>query len=126
MSSYMQEVLGISGILLVKAFTKERAERRRFGDINHELRRLEIRETMIGRWFGLLNQASLRLARRSCCWVAISSSLARQRWAQLLARRHHPRRPPGRLRRVAGQPVCEHHRIACVVRAHFSDCRPLA
>src|SRR5260370_2102782 len=56
MSSYMQEVLGISGILLVKAFTKERAERHRFGDINHELRRLEIRETMIGRWFGLLNQ----------------------------------------------------------------------
>jgi len=29
MSSYMQEVLGISGILLVKAFTKER-----FGGIN--------------------------------------------------------------------------------------------
>jgi ATP-binding cassette subfamily B protein len=74
MSSYMQEVLGISGILLVKAFTKERAERHRFGDINHELRRLEIRETMIGRWFGLLNQVFLRSGRRSCCcWVAISS-----------------------------------------------------
>src|SRR6266851_963571 len=55
MSSYMQEVLGISGILLVKAFTKERAERQRFGGINHELKRLEIRQTMIGRWFGLLN-----------------------------------------------------------------------
>jgi ATP-binding cassette, subfamily B, bacterial len=61
MSSYMQEVLGISGILLVKAFTKERAERRRFGDINHELRRLEIRQTMIGRWFGLLNQVFFTL-----------------------------------------------------------------
>src|SRR5438132_7452903 len=55
MSSYMQEVLGISGILLVNAFTKERAKRHRFGGINPELRRLEIRETMIGRWFGLLN-----------------------------------------------------------------------
>jgi len=42
MSSYMQEVLDISGIMLVKAFTKERAERHRFGDINHELRKLEI------------------------------------------------------------------------------------
>src|SRR3989442_418227 len=60
-SSYMQEVLGISGILLVKAFTKERAERQRFQDINRELRRLEIRETMIGRWFGLLNQVFFTL-----------------------------------------------------------------
>jgi ATP-binding cassette, subfamily B, bacterial len=86
MSSYMREVLGISGILLVKAFTKERTEQHRFGDINHELRRLEIRETMIGRWFGLLNQVFLRSGRRSCCcWVAISSSRARQRWAGLLA-----------------------------------------
>src|SRR5712691_152765 len=61
MSSYMQEVLGISGILLVKAFTKERAEQHRFGDINRELRKLEIRETMIGRWFGLLNQVFFTL-----------------------------------------------------------------
>src|SRR5216683_3134632 len=56
-----QEKLGISGILLVKAFTKERSERHRFGDINHELRKLEIRETMIGRWFGLLNQVFFTL-----------------------------------------------------------------
>ena len=61
MSSYMQEVLGISGILLVKAFTKERAERQRFGGINEELKRLEIRQTMIGRWFGLLNNVFFTL-----------------------------------------------------------------
>jgi ATP-binding cassette, subfamily B, bacterial len=61
MSSYMQEVLGISGILLVKAFTKERAERIRFGAINQQLRRLEIRQTMVGRWFGLLNQVFMTL-----------------------------------------------------------------
>jgi ATP-binding cassette, subfamily B, bacterial len=61
MSSYMQEVLGISGILLVKAFTKERAERARFGGINRQLRHLEIRQTMIGRWFGLLNQVFMTL-----------------------------------------------------------------
>jgi ATP-binding cassette, subfamily B, bacterial len=60
-SSYMQEVLGISGILLVKAFSKERAERLRFEGINRELRRLEVRETMIGRWFGLLNQVFFTL-----------------------------------------------------------------
>ena len=54
MTSYMQEVLGISGILLVKAFTKERSERLRFGGINQEVRRLKIRQAMIGRWFGML------------------------------------------------------------------------
>ncbi|PZR94327.1 MAG: ABC transporter [Candidatus Nephthysia bennettiae] len=53
MAAYMQEVLGISGILLVKAFTKERAERLRFQGINHDLRRLQIRQAMIGRWFGM-------------------------------------------------------------------------
>ena len=40
-SAYMQEVLGISGILLVKAFTKERIEELRFNRLNEELRELE-------------------------------------------------------------------------------------
>jgi ATP-binding cassette subfamily B protein len=56
-SAYMQEVLGISGILLVKAFTKERAEARRFNRLNEDLRRLEIRQAMIQRWFGMLGTA---------------------------------------------------------------------
>jgi len=54
MSAYLQEVLGISGMLLVKAFTKERAEHARFRVLNAELRRLEVRQTMIGRWFQLM------------------------------------------------------------------------
>jgi ATP-binding cassette, subfamily B, bacterial len=54
MTSYLQEVLGISGMLLVKAFGKQRAERARFGGLNDDLRRLEIRQTMIERWFGML------------------------------------------------------------------------
>ena len=53
-SAYMQEVLGISGILLVKAFTKERAEERRFHGLNADIRVLEIRQAMIQRWFGML------------------------------------------------------------------------
>ncbi len=56
-SAYMQEVLGISGILLVKAFTKERVEERRFGRLNEDLRHLEIRQAMIQRWFGILGSA---------------------------------------------------------------------
>jgi ATP-binding cassette subfamily B protein len=50
---YLQEILGISGILLVKAFAREPAERARFGALNDEVRRLEIRQAMIGRWFGM-------------------------------------------------------------------------
>jgi ATP-binding cassette subfamily B protein len=54
MASYLQEILGISGILLVKAFTRERSEKGRFAALNDDLRRLEIGQAMVGRWFGLL------------------------------------------------------------------------
>lgn len=54
LSVYMQEILGISGILLVKAFVKQRAERQRFHALNDELRHLEIRQMMIAQWFAVL------------------------------------------------------------------------
>ena len=56
MNAYLQEVLGISGILLVKAFVKQRAERERFSSITADLRQFEIRTAMIGRWFFMLIQ----------------------------------------------------------------------
>jgi ATP-binding cassette subfamily B protein len=54
LTAYLQEVLGISGALLVKAFGRERDERARFRATNDELRRLEIRASMIGRRFSTL------------------------------------------------------------------------
>ena len=51
MNAYVAETLGISGIHLVKAFTRGRAERARFGAITAELRRVNIRTMLIGRWF---------------------------------------------------------------------------
>ncbi len=54
MTAYLQETLGISGILLLKAFGKAPAERARFGALNDTLRRLQIRQQMIGNWFGML------------------------------------------------------------------------
>jgi ATP-binding cassette, subfamily B, bacterial len=54
LTAYLQEVLGISGALLVKAFVRERTEQARFRRANDELRRLEIRASMIGRRFGTL------------------------------------------------------------------------
>jgi ATP-binding cassette subfamily B protein len=60
-SAYLQEVLGISGVLLVKAFTKERDEERRFRGLNRDLRRLEIQQSMIERWFGMLGSTLMVL-----------------------------------------------------------------
>src|SRR5262249_19130294 len=54
MSVYLQEVLGISGMLLVKAFAKERSERERFLGLNRELRQLEVQQEMISNWYGVL------------------------------------------------------------------------
>jgi ATP-binding cassette, subfamily B, bacterial len=51
LTAYLQEVLGISGALLVKAFVRERSEQARFRQVNDELRHLEIRASMIGRRF---------------------------------------------------------------------------
>jgi ATP-binding cassette, subfamily B, bacterial len=51
MNAYVAETLGISGIHLVKAFTRGRAERERFRGIVDELRRINIRTMLIGRWF---------------------------------------------------------------------------
>ncbi|MGH2851932.1 MAG: ABC transporter ATP-binding protein, partial [Solirubrobacteraceae bacterium] len=51
LTAYLQEVLGISGILLVKAFAKQRAETARHRQLNEEVRRLEIHTAMVARWF---------------------------------------------------------------------------
>ncbi|HKS99702.1 MAG TPA: ABC transporter ATP-binding protein [Rugosimonospora sp.] len=54
MSAYLQEILGISGIMLVKAFGAAPAEHARFGRINRDLRALEVRQHLIGQWFRML------------------------------------------------------------------------
>ena len=61
-SAYLSEVLGISGILLVKAFTKERQERRRFHGLNADIRRLSIRQSMVTRWYGMLGLVLMTLS----------------------------------------------------------------
>jgi ATP-binding cassette, subfamily B, bacterial len=54
LTAYLQEVLGISGALLVKAFVRERTEQARFSRTNDELRQREIRASMIARRFATL------------------------------------------------------------------------
>src|SRR5260370_8098603 len=50
----MQEALGISGMQLVKAFVRQTAETLRFRKLNDDLRLLNIRQSMIVRWFFML------------------------------------------------------------------------
>jgi ATP-binding cassette, subfamily B, bacterial len=47
----VQETLGISGVLLMKIFTKEADHRREFEATHHALIKLQLRETLVGRWF---------------------------------------------------------------------------
>ena len=68
MTAYLQEILGISGILLVKAFVTGRRERARFGGLNDELRRLQLRQEMIGRWFYMLMDV-LQTAGPAVLWL---------------------------------------------------------
>ncbi|HEU4964390.1 MAG TPA: ABC transporter ATP-binding protein [Bacilli bacterium] len=51
LSSMMQETLSVSGAMLVKAFVRQDDEAERFARVNGELRRLQIRQSMLGRWF---------------------------------------------------------------------------
>jgi ATP-binding cassette subfamily B protein len=68
LTAYLQEVLGISGILLVKAFVTQRRERARFQGLNDELRRLQLRQEMIGRWFYMVMEV-LETAGPAVLWL---------------------------------------------------------
>ena len=51
LASVMAETLSISGTLLMKAFAREKFEADRFYTKANELKELEIRQRMVGRWF---------------------------------------------------------------------------
>ena len=51
MGAFLQETLGISGILLVKNFVRQEYEGQRFNATSQEIKDLQIRQNMVGRWF---------------------------------------------------------------------------
>ena len=57
MNTVTQETLNTSGILLTKLFTKEKDKKKEFDEINEEVTRLNIRETVVGRWFFMIVQS---------------------------------------------------------------------
>lgn len=51
LNQIIQETLSISGAILTKVFTKEKDEYEKFKQINAEVVNLQIRESVVGRWF---------------------------------------------------------------------------
>lgn len=51
LTAQMQETLSVSGILLIKAFGRQKYTREKFQEENERLTNLEIRQALIGRWF---------------------------------------------------------------------------
>ncbi|WP_298228223.1 ABC transporter ATP-binding protein [Gryllotalpicola sp.] len=56
MTSITQETLSVSGILLAKAFNRQRAETLRYSDENRNQVGLQVRQAMSGQWFFALVQ----------------------------------------------------------------------
>ena len=54
LNSFMAESLGISGLMLIKTFTREREVLSRFTDQARDLMDLQVREALVGRWYFML------------------------------------------------------------------------
>ena len=54
LTAHMEERLSISGFILTRVFGRQEDERQRFRAINQDLMLLQVRQTMVGRWFFLL------------------------------------------------------------------------
>ena len=57
MNSVIQENLNVSGILLLKLFTKEKDKKAEFDAVSEEVTKLNIRENVVGRWFFMVVQS---------------------------------------------------------------------
>ena len=54
MNQMVNETLSVSGSLLVKLFTREEEEYRRFVKVNDEVTKLNLKEQRSGKWFGVI------------------------------------------------------------------------
>ena len=62
MNQLINETLSVSGSLLVKLFTREEKEYRRFVDVNEEVTRLQLKEQRSGKWFRVIMGMFTQLA----------------------------------------------------------------
>ena len=80
LASVMAETLSISGTLLMKAFARESFEAERFRKQSTDLRELEIRHRMVGRWFfmviGLFQSVGPALVYLYGGWLVIQGEIS--------------------------------------------------
>ncbi|MGZ5472295.1 MAG: ABC transporter transmembrane domain-containing protein, partial [Nitrososphaeraceae archaeon] len=51
LNTIMHETLNISGTMLVKLFTREKHQEKKFEKVNKDVTKLQIKESLAGRWF---------------------------------------------------------------------------
>jgi ATP-binding cassette subfamily B protein len=97
LTTQLTETLGISGALLVKAFTGEKSEAKRFAASNQDLNRLQVRRALIGRWLfmwlGLFGAVGPALLYGYGGWLAVYRGLevgTIVAFTQLLGRLYNP------------------------------------
>lgn len=61
LTSIIQETLGISGLILMKIFTKEKNELVHFEKTNADLIKLQLHESLVGRWFFMTIQSFMAI-----------------------------------------------------------------
>ncbi|HET9344835.1 MAG TPA: ABC transporter ATP-binding protein, partial [Candidatus Limnocylindrales bacterium] len=70
MSAVTEETLSVSGMLLTKTFGQQSAAIGRFGTLNKELARLQVRQAMVGRWFFMLIGTIFSITPAFVYWLA--------------------------------------------------------
>jgi ATP-binding cassette, subfamily B, bacterial len=70
MTAVTEETLSVSGMLLSKTFGQQRAAIGRFGELNRDLARLQIRQAMVGRWFFMIIGTIFSITPAFVYWLA--------------------------------------------------------
>jgi ATP-binding cassette, subfamily B, bacterial len=70
MSAVTEETLSVSGMLLTKTFGQQAAAVGRFGELNRELARLQVRQAMVGRWFFMIIGTIFSITPAFVYWLA--------------------------------------------------------
>jgi ATP-binding cassette, subfamily B, bacterial len=70
MSAVTEETLSVSGMLLSKTFGQQSAAIKRFGTLNRELARLQVRQAMVGRWFFMIIGTIFAITPAFVYWLA--------------------------------------------------------
>src|SRR5205823_11333166 len=70
LTAVTEETLSVSGILLSKTFGQQQASVERFAGLNRRLARLQIRQTMVGRWFFMIIGTIFSITPAFVYWLA--------------------------------------------------------